>query len=150
MCAKNILRQVFDRLRLMRQICDNNPLKLLCLGEEDAFICLPTGGGKSLIYQLPALLYPGISLVISPLLALIQDQLKGLLEKGIKAESINSKLSTEEKKAIMDDLYSGDPKTKILYVTPEQCQTARYFILKPITYMFKMYDIRFVLQMGLY
>ena len=96
---------------------------------RDAFVCLPTGGGKSLIYQLPALLYPGISIVISPLIALIQDQLQGLLQKDIKAESINSKLSADERRAIMDDLYSGVPKTRILYVTPEQVQTQRYISL---------------------
>lgn len=116
----------FDGFRSELQ---ENAVKELCLGERDAFVLLPTGGGKSLIYQLPALLFPGISIVVSPLIALIMDQLKGLLARGIKAESINSKLSTEERKAIMDDLYSGAPQTRILYVTPEQVQTQRFIKL---------------------
>jgi len=118
------LESVFG-YKTFRGDIQENAIKTLCMEEEDVFVCLPTGGGKSLIYQLPALLYPGITVVVSPLIALIQDQLKGLLERDIKAETINSKLSTEERKAIMDDLYSGEPKTKLLYVTPEQVQTAR-------------------------
>ena len=124
---KSTLKDTFGHDSFRGDI-QEDAIRTLCLGQEDAFVCLPTGGGKSLIYQLPALLYPGITLVISPLIALIQDQLKGLLEKNIKAESINSKLTTEERKAIMDDLYSGAPKTKLLYITPEQVQTARYVL----------------------
>ncbi|CBY15192.1 unnamed protein product [Oikopleura dioica] len=122
------LREKFGHSGFRSQI-QEEAVKELCLRDRDAFICLPTGGGKSLIYQLPALLYPGISIVISPLIALIQDQLKALLDKDIRAESINSKLSTEERRAIMDDLYSGVPKTRILYVTPEQVQTQRFIKL---------------------
>ena len=71
----------------------------LVLGNKDCFVCLPTGGGKSLIYQLPAVLMPGLTIVVSPLIALIQNQMYGLLEKGIRVESINSKLLAEERKA---------------------------------------------------
>ena len=70
----------------------------LVLGNKDCFVCLPTGGGKSLIYQLPAVLLPGLTIVVSPLIALIQNQMYGLLEKGIRVESINSKLLAEERK----------------------------------------------------
>ena len=125
----NTLKSTFGHTGFRSPI-QENAIDMLCLGEKDAFVCLPTGGGKSLIYQLPALLYPGLTMVVSPLIALIQDQLKGLLEKGIRAESINSKLTTEERKAIMDDLYSGAPRTRLLYVTPEQVQTARFFYVR--------------------
>ena len=125
----NTLKSTFGHTGFRSPI-QENAIDILCLGEKDAFVCLPTGGGKSLIYQLPALLYPGLTMVVSPLIALIQDQLKGLLEKGIRAESINSKLTTEERKAIMDDLYSGAPRTRLLYVTPEQVQTARFFYVR--------------------
>lgn len=121
---RSTLKDVFGHDSFRTQV-QEDAIKMLCLGQSDAFVCLPTGGGKSLIYQLPALLYPGISIVVSPLIALIQDQLKGLLQRKIKAESINSKLTTEERQAIMDDLYSGAPVTRLLYVTPEQVQTQR-------------------------
>merc|ERR1711892_89186 len=98
----------------------------LTVGNRDCFVCLPTGGGKSLIFQLPAVLLPGLTIVVSPLIALIHNQMHALLKLGIRVESINSKLLAEERKAIMDDLYSGAPKTKMLYVTPEQVQTARF------------------------
>ena len=70
----------------------------LTMGNQDCFVCLPTGGGKSLIYQLPAVLLPGLTLVISPLIALIQNQMHGLLQLGVRVESINSKLLPEERK----------------------------------------------------
>ena len=70
----------------------------LTIGNQDCFVCLPTGGGKSLIYQLPAVLLPGLTLVISPLIALIQNQMHGLLQLGVRVESINSKLLPEERK----------------------------------------------------
>ncbi|KAL3054046.1 hypothetical protein OYC64_006389 [Pagothenia borchgrevinki] len=88
-------------------------------GDKDVFVCMPTGAGKSLCYQLPAILAPGITLVISPLIALIQDQVDRLQSLNIPACSINSKLPAGERQLIYADLGSSSPKLKLLYITPE-------------------------------
>ncbi|XP_029014172.1 ATP-dependent DNA helicase Q5 [Betta splendens] len=88
-------------------------------GDRDVFVCMPTGAGKSLCYQLPAVLAEGITLVISPLIALIQDQVGHLKNLNIPACSINSKLPAGERRLILADLGSTSPKLKLLYITPE-------------------------------
>ncbi|VVB72840.1 putative ATP-dependent RNA helicase [uncultured archaeon] len=88
------------------------------LEKRDVFALLPTGGGKSLCYQLPALMQDGITLVVSPLIALMKDQVDHLLERGISAAYINSTLSPVEIQKIVSDLL--DDKIKILYVAPER------------------------------
>ncbi|NWU64396.1 RECQ5 helicase, partial [Pterocles burchelli] len=95
-------------------------------GEKDVFVCMPTGAGKSLCYQLPAVLAAGISIVISPLIALIQDQVDHLLALKIKACSLNSKLSAQEKKTILADLASEKPQVKLLYITPEMAAASSF------------------------
>ncbi|CAC5393094.1 RECQL5 [Mytilus coruscus] len=92
-------------------------------GSKDVFVSMPTGAGKSLCYQLPAMASDGVSVVISPLLALMQDQLDHLDAIKIPAETINSKLMEKERKRVLADLNSSNPKTKLLYVTPEQVAT---------------------------
>ncbi|XP_052078652.1 ATP-dependent DNA helicase Q5-like [Mytilus californianus] len=92
-------------------------------GSKDVFVSMPTGAGKSLCYQLPAVASDGVSVVISPLLALMQDQLDHLDAIKIQAETINSKLTEKERKRVLVDLNSSNPKTKLLYVTPEQVAT---------------------------
>ena len=90
------------------------------LDGEDAFVLMPTGGGKSLCYQLPALILDGTAIVISPLIALMKNQvdaLRGLsMEEGI-AHFLNSSLTKAAINQVKDDLLSG--KTKLLYVAPE-------------------------------
>jgi len=85
---------------------------------RDAFVLMPTGGGKSLCFQLPALKLPGLTLVISPLISLMKDQVDALKANGIPAEFINSTLTRREIENIQTDALSG--KTKILYAAPER------------------------------
>ena len=85
---------------------------------RDVLTILPTGGGKSLCYQLPSLMMDGVSVVISPLIALMQDQVRGLSENGIEAVTINSDMSEEERQEVFTKLREG--RVKLLYVAPER------------------------------
>lgn len=88
------------------------------LDGKNALVIMPTGGGKSLCFQLPAMLLPGVTVVISPLIALMKDQVDALKAKGIPAAMINSSQSWEEQKVCLDDLRNG--KIKLVYVAPER------------------------------
>ncbi len=85
---------------------------------RDVVALMPTGGGKSLCFQLPAILSGGISIVISPLIALMQDQVEGLVARGISATYINSSLSFDEISQRLSDIKAG--KIKIIYIAPER------------------------------
>lgn len=85
---------------------------------NDTFVLMPTGGGKSMCFQLPALKLKGLTLVVSPLIALMKDQVDGLNANGISAEFINSSLSGEQIGEISERVQSGD--VKILYIAPER------------------------------
>lgn len=94
------------------------------LSGNDALVVMPTGGGKSLCYQLPALMFDGLTLVVSPLIALMTDQVDGLNEKGISAAFINSSLNREEALRVQDRAEQG--KIKLLYVAPERVATSGF------------------------
>ncbi|MDE0010035.1 MAG: ATP-dependent DNA helicase [Candidatus Poribacteria bacterium] len=87
------------------------------LNRQDALIVLPTGGGKSLCYQLPALIFDGLTIVVSPLISLMQDQVMQLEQRGIRAAYLNSTLSYSEQETIMRHLTQGE--VKLLYMAPE-------------------------------
>ncbi len=90
------------------------------MGGQDTFVIMPTGGGKSLCYQLPAMMMPGCAIIVSPLIALMKNQVdlvRGYSEKDDVAHFLNSSLNKGQIKAVRDDLTSG--KTKLLYVAPE-------------------------------
>jgi ATP-dependent DNA helicase RecQ len=93
----------------------------------NCLVLMPTGGGKSLCYQLPSLLRGGCGIVISPLIALMRDQVAGLLESGVKAAVLNSTLSYEEANAVEQRLLAGD--LDLLYVAPERLLTPRCLAL---------------------
>jgi len=88
------------------------------LRKRDAFVLMPTGGGKSLCYQIPALIFDGLTVVISPLIALMKDQVDALRVAGISAAYLNSSLAPEERAEIYSDLNQG--KIKLLYIAPER------------------------------
>ncbi len=87
------------------------------LAGSDVLAVMPTGGGKSLCYQVPALLLPGLTLVVSPLIALMQDQVAALRSRGVQAVFLNSSLNREDYFATVDALRSGT--VKLLYLAPE-------------------------------
>ena len=89
----------------------------------NCLVLMPTGGGKSLCYQLPSLLRKGCGIVVSPLIALMRDQVAGLLEAGVKAAVLNSTLSFEEASEVERRLLAGD--LDLLYVAPERLLTPR-------------------------
>ncbi len=84
---------------------------------NNAFVLMPTGGGKSLCYQIPAIVRPGMGLVVSPLLALMADQVAALRQAGVRAAALNSDLPPEERRALWRDIRGGG--LDLLYVAPE-------------------------------
>lgn len=97
----------FDQQKIINSVLDG----------KDTLAIMPTGGGKSLCYQIPALFLDGVTLIISPLISLMQDQVMNLKETGVKAVFLNSSLSYQESQKAKEKLKSG--KVKIVYVSPE-------------------------------
>lgn len=94
------------------------------LAGRDVIAVMPTGGGKSLCYQLPAMLLPGLTLVVSPLIALMKDQVDQLQSQGLPATLINSTLSPEEQRRRLEHAAAGG--IKLLYVAPERFRSPRF------------------------
>lgn len=113
--ARKILTEVFgfDRFRGDQETI----IETLAQG-RDAVVLMPTGGGKSLCYQLPALLLEGLTIVISPLIALMQDQVQALQQLGVSAVSLNSAMPVAERREVWERLRSGD--IQLLYLSPER------------------------------
>ncbi len=112
--AVELLKVVFgyQTFRLLQEECINT-----ILSKRDTLLLMPTGGGKSLCYQIPALLFEGLTVVISPLISLMQDQVQQLKALGIEAEFLNSTLSWEEYRMNKWLVKSG--RTRILFMAPE-------------------------------
>jgi len=117
--AKHILKSIFgyDDFRH-----DQQDIIQALLKGNDALVLMPTGGGKSLCYQIPALVLEGTAIVISPLIALMQDQVDALRQLGIKAAFLNSSLSQNDAYAVEQRLINGD--LDLLYVAPERVQNS--------------------------
>lgn len=113
--ATQTLKQVFgyDSFRpQQKQIVEQ-----LCQG-EDALVLMPTGGGKSLCYQIPSLVRDGVGIIISPLIALMQDQVDTLQQLGVSAAYLNSTLSASQAQQVIQQLQNGE--LQLLYVAPER------------------------------
>ena len=109
------------------------------LHQKDLLMILPTGGGKSLCYQLPSLMMPGVTVVVSPLLALMHDQVMALKANGIKAEMISSMQTGEELDLIRFDLLRGE--LKLLYIAPERFSAPSFLdLLKQVRINFFVID----------
>ena len=109
-----ILRSIFgfDSFRPLQETCIQS-----VLDKQDTLLIMPTGGGKSLCYQIPALMFQGLTIVISPLISLMKDQTSQLKSLGVEAEVLNSSLSWEEYDINKTMVMSG--KTKLLFLAPE-------------------------------
>ncbi|MCL7422357.1 MAG: RecQ family ATP-dependent DNA helicase, partial [Methylobacter sp.] len=119
-----ILKTIFgyDRFRGQQQAV----IEQLIAG-QDALVLMPTGGGKSLCYQIPALIRTGVGIVISPLIALMQDQVSALLQVGVKAAFLNSTLAQDDVRIIEQQLLNDE--LDLLYIAPERLTSARTLAL---------------------
>ena len=122
--AQTLLKRVFgyDQFRgpqeaIVRHLVDGG----------DCLVLMPTGGGKSLCYQIPSLLRPGTGVVVSPLIALMQDQVDALRQAGVRAAYLNSSLGAAEAAQVERELLAGD--LDLLYVAPERLLTSRFLDL---------------------
>ena len=113
--AHDLLRNVFGYSSFRGR---QEEVVTAALAGRDALVLMPTGGGKSLCYQLPAMVRPGVGVVVSPLIALMQDQVSALKQLGVHAEFLNSTLSWPEQCAILDAV--ADESLDLLYLAPER------------------------------
>jgi len=114
-------------------------IMLSVLGKKDTFVLMPTGGGKSLCYQIPALVSRGIVVVVSPLISLMQDQVDALLQNGIGAAFLNSTQTAVESEEIKQSAQKGD--LKLLYVSPERLLSSDFlFFLQSLDIAFFAID----------
>ncbi len=113
--ALNVLQQTFgfSEFRNPQEAIINRILE-----GGDALVLMPTGGGKSLCYQIPAILREGVGVVVSPLIALMEDQVSALQQLGVSARFLNSSLSTEDQRIVEQELLRGE--IDLLYVAPER------------------------------
>jgi ATP-dependent DNA helicase RecQ len=113
--AQQLLRDVFGY-----ESFRGEQRAIIAAAEEgrDTLVLMPTGGGKSLCYQIPALLRPGVGIVVSPLIALMQDQVGALRDAGVRAAFLNSTLTRAEQQRVVAELESGS--LELLYVAPER------------------------------
>lgn len=119
--AQKLLQQIFgfSQFRpLQQQVIDQ------VTAGGDAFVLMPTGGGKSLCYQIPALLRPGVGIVVSPLISLMKDQVDALRANGVRAACFNSSLNSGEARRVLEDLHQQ--KLDLLYVAPERLGNAEF------------------------
>ena len=119
--AQEVLKTVFgyDSFRSSQETVINT-----LISGGDALVLMPTGGGKSLCYQIPSLVMDGVGIVISPLIALMQDQVSALQQLGVKAAALNSSMSQEQAWGVQNALLAGE--LDLLYVAPERLMTSAF------------------------
>ena len=120
MNSLSILKQYFgfEKFRPMQEDIVN----AVTLDKKDCLVLMPTGGGKSLCYQVPALMMPGITVVISPLIALMKDQVDALRLNGVNAAFLNSSQDSYTQDQLIQEIIRGD--VKLLYIAPERLNPA--------------------------
>src|SRR4051812_31526535 len=118
--AKRLLKEVFGFPDFRGGQAD---VVARLLEGRSALAIFPTGGGKSLCYQLPALLLDGLTVVVSPLIALMKDQVDALARRGVEAARLDSSLEVAETRQAYEDIRSG--RTRLLYVAPERLASER-------------------------
>ncbi len=116
--ARKVLEQIFGYASY--RASQQEIIDCLIAG-QDALVLMPTGGGKSLCYQIPSLIRPGVGIVVSPLIALMQDQVLALQQQGVAAAALNSSLTPAEAQHIKRQLLNGE--LQLLYVAPERLMT---------------------------
>ena len=118
--AKKVLREVFgyDRFRPLQEVVIQR-----VLNKKDTLVVMPTGGGKSLCYQIPALLFDGLTVVVSPLISLMKDQVEQLESSGVRAVCLNSSIPFHEYQQNVELIKKGE--AKLLYLAPETLLKAR-------------------------
>lgn len=123
--VQRTLKDVFkiDSFRQKQLIAINSTLS-----GQHAIVVMPTGAGKSLCYQLPALVKSGLTVVVSPLISLMEDQVRSLSNKNIPAKMITSKIAKEVNKEVLDILKNKNSPVKLLYVTPERFAKSKRFM----------------------
>ena len=128
--SKNLKKALTDVFKVK----ELRPLQLetmnAYMSNEDVILVMPTGGGKSLCYQLPAVISKGVTIVVSPLVALMEDQLYGLHKLNVNAKMLSSKAPKEDVKAIMAGLVDNKSTLKLVYVTPEYMAKSNRFMSK--------------------
>jgi ATP-dependent DNA helicase RecQ len=122
--AKQALKKYFgyDQFRSMQEAI----IQRIYNG-KDALVLMPTGGGKSICYQIPAVTIDGVCIVVSPLISLMKDQVEGLRANGVAAAFLNSSLTSAEQQMVEDDLFNGN--INLLYVSPEKMVSQSFFPL---------------------
>lgn len=122
--AKRALKRYFgyDNFRPMQE----EVVKTVLQG-NDALVIMPTGGGKSICYQIPALVMEGVAIVVSPLIALMKDQVEGLRANGVAADYLNSSQTTQQQAQVIEGVIAGN--IKLLYVSPEKLVSQDFYYL---------------------